>query len=106
MLRGEGEAYAASLRRAEVPVTAVRFDGTIHDFVMLDALANTHATRGAMTIAISALKTRSARPPRVDPTAAASPPRHGFGVVAEPSTGSSLAHNPKVAGSNPAPATK
>ena len=39
-----------------VPVTAARFDGTIHDFVMLDALANTNATRGAMTIAISALQ--------------------------------------------------
>ena len=42
--------------QGEVPVTAARFDGTIHDFVMLDALANTHAARGAMTIAISTLQ--------------------------------------------------
>ncbi|MEW9501700.1 alpha/beta hydrolase [Jeotgalibacillus marinus] len=51
VLRDEGEAYANKLREAEVPVTAVRFQGIIHDFVMLNALANTSAARGAITLA-------------------------------------------------------
>jgi acetyl esterase len=51
VLRDEGEAYANKLREAGVPVTGVRFQGTIHDFVMLNALADTKAARGAMTLA-------------------------------------------------------
>ena len=51
MLRDEGEAYANKLREAGVRVTAVRFQGTIHDFVMLNALAQTAATRGAIALA-------------------------------------------------------
>jgi acetyl esterase len=47
VLRDEGEAYAAKLRAAGVPVTAVRYQGIIHDFVMLDALRDTHAARAA-----------------------------------------------------------
>lgn len=38
VLRDEGEAYAAKLRAAPVPVTSVRHNGTIHDFVMQNAL--------------------------------------------------------------------
>jgi acetyl esterase len=53
VLRDEGEAYAAKLREAGVRVTAARFQGIIHDFVMLNALANTAATRGAMALAIA-----------------------------------------------------
>jgi acetyl esterase/lipase len=56
VLRDEGEAYANKLREAGVRVTAVRFQGTIHDFVMLNALENTQATRGAMTLAIAWLR--------------------------------------------------
>ncbi|APB33511.1 esterase/lipase [Gloeomargarita lithophora Alchichica-D10] len=52
VLRDEGEAYANRLRQAGVRVTAARFQGTIHDFVMLNALAETTATRGAMALAI------------------------------------------------------
>ena len=48
VLRDEGEAYAAKLRAAGVPVTAVRYEGTIHDFVMLDALRDTAAARSAV----------------------------------------------------------
>src|SRR6266568_3011598 len=51
VLRDEGEAYAHKLREAGVRVTAVRFQGTIHDFVMLNALATTAAARGAIALA-------------------------------------------------------
>ncbi|MGV9358863.1 alpha/beta hydrolase [Streptomyces misionensis] len=48
VLRDEGEAYAGKLRRAGVPVTAVRYSGVIHDFVMLNALRETHAADAAI----------------------------------------------------------
>ena len=47
VLRDEGEAYSAKLRAAGVPVTAVRFQGIIHDFVMVNALRDTHAAKAA-----------------------------------------------------------
>ena len=50
VLRDEGEAYANKLREAGVPVTAVRFQGIIHDFVMLNALRETHAAEAAITL--------------------------------------------------------
>ncbi|GIJ71290.1 alpha/beta hydrolase [Virgisporangium ochraceum] len=56
VLRDEGEAYAARLRTAGVPVTAVRYNGIIHDFVMLDALRNTHAAQAAITQATMTLR--------------------------------------------------
>jgi acetyl esterase/lipase len=56
VLRDEGEAFANKLRQAGVPVTSVRFQAIIHDFVMLNALAQTHAARGAMTLAIGSLR--------------------------------------------------
>jgi acetyl esterase len=56
VLRDEGEAYANKLRQAGVRVTAVRFQGTIHDFVMLNALAHTAATRGAIALATAWLR--------------------------------------------------
>ena len=57
VLRDEGEAYARRLSDAGVRVTSVRYNGTIHDFVMLNALADTPATRGAIAQAVGALKT-------------------------------------------------
>lgn len=51
VLRDEGEAYASKLREAGVTVTAVRFQGIIHDFVMLNALADTNAKKGAIMLA-------------------------------------------------------
>jgi len=56
VLRDEGEAYANKLRQAGVRVTAARFGGTIHDFVMLNALAHTAATRGAIALATAWLR--------------------------------------------------
>jgi acetyl esterase len=46
-LRDEGEAYAAKLRSAGVPVTAVRYGGMIHDFVMVNALRETDGALAA-----------------------------------------------------------
>ena len=56
VLRDEGEAYANKLRQAGVRVTAVRFQGTIHDFVMLNALAQGAAARGAIALATAWLR--------------------------------------------------
>lgn len=56
VLRDGAEAYANKLREAGVPVIAARFQGTIHDFVMLNALAQTTAARGAMLLAIGWLR--------------------------------------------------
>ena len=50
VLRDEGEAFARRLRAAGVPVTAARFQGIIHDFVMLHSLNDTNACRGAMDL--------------------------------------------------------
>ncbi len=56
VLRDEGEAYANKLREAGVRVTAARFQGAIHDFVMLNALANTAAARGALALVTTWLR--------------------------------------------------
>jgi acetyl esterase len=56
VLRDEGEAYAARLRAAGVAVTTVRYDGISHDFMMLNPLSGTHATRAAVAQAISMLR--------------------------------------------------
>jgi acetyl esterase len=56
VLRDEGEAYAAKLRASGVPVTTVRYDGTIHDFMLLNALSQTKAARAAIGQATSFLQ--------------------------------------------------
>ena len=48
VLRDEGEAYARKLIAAGVPTTATRYLGTIHDFVMLNALAGAPADTAAV----------------------------------------------------------
>ena len=48
VLRSEGEAFGEKLRCAGVSVTALRVQGIIHDFVMLNALDQTNACRTAM----------------------------------------------------------
>ena len=44
------------LRAAGVAVTTVRYDGITHDFMMLNPLSGTHATRAAIAQAISVLR--------------------------------------------------
>src|SRR3954471_1482505 len=56
VLRDEGEAYARKLREAGVPVTSVRYQGTIHNFVMLNALRETQAAEAAITQATTVLR--------------------------------------------------
>jgi len=47
-LRDEGEAYARKLTEAGVPVIATRYNGTIHDFVLLNAIRDLPETRAAL----------------------------------------------------------
>jgi len=61
ILRDEGEAYADKLSQAGVRVTSVHYNGTIHDFVMLNPLAETPAVRAAINQAIASLKKALAR---------------------------------------------
>jgi acetyl esterase len=56
VLRDEGEAYGRKLRQAGVDVTTVRYEGVFHDFMMLNALAETNATRDATAQTARALK--------------------------------------------------
>ncbi|MFC0601676.1 alpha/beta hydrolase [Streptomyces palmae] len=56
VLRDEGEAYAAKLRAAGVPVTALRVQGAIHDFVMLNALRQTQGAELAIRVATDTLR--------------------------------------------------
>lgn len=50
VLRSEGETFGERLRCAGVDVTALRIQGTIHDFVMLNSLDQTSACRAAMAV--------------------------------------------------------
>ncbi|MBV9940685.1 MAG: alpha/beta hydrolase fold domain-containing protein [Solirubrobacterales bacterium] len=55
--RGGGEAYAAKLRMAGVAVTTVRYDGVVHDFMLLNAMSEANATRAAIAFLREALGT-------------------------------------------------
>jgi acetyl esterase len=55
-LRDEGEAYAAKLRLAGVPITTIRYDGVVHDFMLLNAMSESKATRAAIAQAIASLR--------------------------------------------------
>jgi len=51
VLRDEGEAYADKMMQAGVSVTAVRYLGAIHDFMMLNPISDTTAARSAIQLA-------------------------------------------------------
>ena len=55
-LRDEGEAYARRLTAAGVRTTCVRFNGTCHDFMMLNPLRGTAATTGAVELAVHVVR--------------------------------------------------
>jgi acetyl esterase/lipase len=56
VLRDEGEAYARRLTAAGVRTTSVRFNGTIHDFLVLNPLRGTAATTAALEQATHVLR--------------------------------------------------
>ena len=56
VLRDEGEAYARKLDSAGVDVLNIRINGTIHDFLMLNALSDTQCAKGALNLACNMLK--------------------------------------------------
>ncbi|MCP2032584.1 acetyl esterase/lipase [Okibacterium sp. HSC-33S16] len=56
VLRDEGEAYARKLTEAGVRTTSVRYNGTVHDFMMLNPLRPSAATTAAVELAIHALR--------------------------------------------------
>lgn len=56
VLRDEGEAYGRKLESAGVNVLNIRMNGTIHDFIMLNALSETQPAKGAFELACKMLK--------------------------------------------------
>jgi acetyl esterase/lipase len=56
VLRDEGEAFARRLVEAGVPTTSVRYNATLHDFMMLNPLRGTAATTGAVEQAVHVLR--------------------------------------------------
>jgi acetyl esterase/lipase len=60
-LRDEGEAYARKLKAAGNSVSAVRFNGTIHDFVLLNALKDVPSTQDAIQLASDQIRQHLAK---------------------------------------------
>ncbi len=56
VLRDEGEAYARRLVEAGVRTTTVRYNATIHDFMMLNPLRPSAASSGAIAQAVDVLR--------------------------------------------------
>ncbi|WP_405164096.1 alpha/beta hydrolase [Nocardia sp. NBC_01499] len=56
VLRDEGEAFAAKLRAAGVPVIQTRYGGIIHDFVMVNSMHDTPPAKAAVAQAVAVLR--------------------------------------------------
>jgi acetyl esterase len=56
VLRDEGEAYGRKLTEAGVRTTCVRYNGILHDFMMLNPLRETAAATGAIEQAVHVLR--------------------------------------------------
>jgi len=65
VLRDEGEAFARKLVHAGVPVTATRFLGTPHAFMMIDELA--HSTQAVSAMGLLSLELRKAFNDHLEP---------------------------------------
>ncbi|MDR6290623.1 alpha/beta hydrolase fold domain-containing protein [Inquilinus sp. 2KB_12] len=55
-LRDKDEAYVRKLKAAGVEVAAVRYNGTIHDFVLLNALRHVPSTEAAIAQASEGIR--------------------------------------------------
>jgi acetyl esterase len=55
-LRDEGETYARKLKEAGVAVTATRYDGMIHDFVLLNAIHDVAGVQAALKQSSNAIR--------------------------------------------------
>jgi acetyl esterase len=60
-LRDEGEACARKLKEAGVEVAAVRYNGTIHDFVLLNALRHVPSREAALQQASEGIREHLSR---------------------------------------------
>ena len=56
VLRDEGEAFASKLDSAGVDVLSIRVNGTIHDFLMLNSLAETFQAKWVLNFICNFLK--------------------------------------------------
>jgi acetyl esterase/lipase len=56
ILRDEGEAYGRKLRAAGVPATTIRYNGVIHDFGLLNGMAEVPATKDLFVHAAAELR--------------------------------------------------
>jgi acetyl esterase len=56
VVRDEGEAYAHKLLAAGVPVTAARYLGAIHNFLLLNPIAHSRPTRAAIAQVTAAIR--------------------------------------------------
>jgi acetyl esterase len=61
MMRDEGERYAQKLANAGVPTVVKRYNGVIHDFMMLNVFATLPSAQAAVGQAIDELRSRLAK---------------------------------------------